>query len=58
MPIIVALVVAKVGSMFKATVSFLGLSNVASAEFAKLSTACDRLAKVELCNRSTAYLYT
>ena len=47
MPISVVIVVAKLGSLFNAVASSLGVSNVAGAEFTRLATAVDKLASVE-----------
>ena len=43
----VVIVVAKLGSLFRAVTSSFKVSNVAGAEFTRLATAVDRLASVE-----------
>ena len=42
-----AIVVAKLGSLFKAVASSFNVSSVAGAEFTRLATAVDKLASVE-----------
>ena len=46
-PMSVVIVVAKLGSLFKAVASSFKVSNVAGAEFTRLATAVDKLANVE-----------
>ena len=43
----VVIVVAKLGSLFKADASSVKVSSVAGAEFTRLATAVDKLANVE-----------
>ena len=47
MPINVVIVVAKLGSVFKAVASSFNVSSVDGAEFTRLATAFDQLASIE-----------
>ena len=46
-PMCAVIVVAKLGSLFKAVASSFKVPNVAGAEFTRLATAVDKLASVE-----------